>query len=387
MEDPAWGKSAFLLSVVQGGVSNLSCDYFSQLLYGMYDWLFCGCGQEKKAVDFSDSHHTGCGSSICDQRGELYSVEDDFTYGILPPHRALMEYSALNGYSGNIDYAPFERDSGTEAAQPAGLMEEYLNRILQLCEENEIKLILVKTPSTAGNVGKYNFLNQYAAEHNVQYIDFNEKSLYMEIGYDFQIDNRDNDHLNIWGGKKVTDYIGRVLVDQYAVNIGASVEHEKLLGYYDAVKRDCGVRLVTDFCEYLDRINDPRYAVFISVKGEGTAALDYKSKEKLSSLGVTVNLDDKYGYGCYAVINGDAMDEDIKDQKLTSTGTLRHGVVNYKIVSAGCEYGNTSSIIIDGVEYSLNLDGMNIVVYCLDTKKVIDSVCFDTHDGLNATRQ
>ncbi|MCD8362519.1 MAG: hypothetical protein LUC98_06095 [Lachnospiraceae bacterium] len=312
--------------------------------------------------------------------------EDDFKYGFTNAHQALMGYSALNSYCDNTNYEPFESNSSTEVMEPVEVMQEYLDKIVQLCNENNIDLILVKTPSTAANIKKYNYLNQYATEHNIQYIDFNEKAVYSEMGYNFATDNHDGGHLNIWGARKVSNYIGDVLVNQYNINTGESAQHEQLLEYYAEIKKGCELRTVTDFYEYLDWINDPQYVVFISIKDEGTAALDDELKEKLAALGATVDFNDAYRYSYYAVINGDADDEEIKDDELSSNGTIRNGVVMYEISSAGYENGNKSSIIIDGTEYSKNLRGMNIVVYSLITHKVIDAVCFDTCEGLVATR-
>ena len=48
------------------------------------------------------------------------------------------------------------------------------------------------------------------------------------------------------------------------------------------------------------------------------------------------------------------------------------------IVSAGALAGNNSSILIDGVEYSKNLRGLNIVVFSNDKESVIDSFNVDT---------
>ena len=312
--------------------------------------------------------------------------EDDFTYSSTSEHKGLMGYSAINGISGDTDYKPFQDGSSTSMQQPDELMKEYLDKIVELCNENEIELILVETPSTRVDIGRYNYLNQYAAENNIQYIDYNEESVYTEISYNYATDNYETGHLNIWGAKKVTDYIGEVLTEQYMVDTGESTDHESLLEYYNEVKKDCELSMVTDFSEYLDMINDSRYAIFISIKDEGTLALNDELNEKLTALGTTVDFENKYQYSYYAVINGDNSDEMIGNEELYSNGTLRDGVTTYEISSAGKECGNSSSIIIDGTEYSLNQSGMNIVVYCLDTKKVIDTVCFDTGDDLGTVR-
>ena len=52
--------------------------------------------------------------------------------------------------------------------------------------------------------------------------------------------------------------------------------------------------------------------------------------------------------------------------------------IHYSIVSAGYLVGNRSSIGIDGTEYSKNVRGMNIVVYDLKEKRVMESISFDT---------
>lgn len=50
----------------------------------------------------------------------------------------------------------------------------------------------------------------------------------------------------------------------------------------------------------------------------------------------------------------------------------------YSILSAGYNAGPSSSIIIDGTEYSKNGRGMNFVIYDKVQMKVIDQVRFDT---------
>lgn len=49
------------------------------------------------------------------------------------------------------------------------------------------------------------------------------------------------------------------------------------------------------------------------------------------------------------------------------------------LVSKGYDIGNTSSIQINGKEYSKNSRGLNIVVYDKETNEVISSNVFDTN--------
>lgn len=56
--------------------------------------------------------------------------------------------------------------------------------------------------------------------------------------------------------------------------------------------------------------------------------------------------------------------------------------MEYSLVSAGYDSGSTSSICLDGEEYSLDGRGLNLVVYDHYFQEVIDVVCFDTADVL-----
>ena len=80
----------------------------------------------------------------------------------------------------------------------------------------------------------------------------------------------------------------------------------------------------------------------------------------------------------YAVISPGSVVEEIGSQTVLSHEGMV-GDVPYTISSAGYQVGNTSSIVIDGVEYSKNRRGLNIVVYDNSLKQVTDAVCFDTY--------
>ena len=66
---------------------------------------------------------------------------------------------------------------------------------------------------------------------------------------------------------------------------------------------------------------------------------------------------------------------------------LSVGGLGVRLISAGGSDEPRSSIMLDGEEYSVQSQGMNIVVYSKEHKRVIDSVCFNTCAGLAATRK
>ncbi len=86
----------------------------------------------------------------------------------------------------------------------------YLDKIVSLCAQNDIQLVLVKAPV----LFPYwypewdEFIEEYAAKHNVKYVNLLEKA--GEIGIDYSTDTTDGGaHLNLYGAEKTTRYFGR----------------------------------------------------------------------------------------------------------------------------------------------------------------------------------
>lgn len=75
---------------------------------------------------------------------------------------------------------------------------------------------------------------------------------------------------------------------------------------------------------------------------------------------------------------GQPIQEGADREKISVSGSFRDHRSIYKIVSEGYYSGKAATIEIDGIHYSKNSRGFNIVVYDNLTMKVIDKVCFDT---------
>ncbi|HOC08546.1 MAG TPA: SGNH/GDSL hydrolase family protein [Bacillota bacterium] len=92
----------------------------------------------------------------------------------------------------------------------------YLDRMVELCKENDIELVLIKAPS----LYPYWYdewevqMEEYAAKHGLLYINFLE--LIDEVGIDFSKDTYDAGlHLNVTGAEKMSIYFGKILRDTY----------------------------------------------------------------------------------------------------------------------------------------------------------------------------
>ena len=89
----------------------------------------------------------------------------------------------------------------------------YMDRILQLCEKNDIEVILYSLCSPkCYDTTRLNAVSEYANTRGLTYFDLNRN--WQEIGIDWSHDTRDEgDHLNEYGVAKVTTYMGHYLAD------------------------------------------------------------------------------------------------------------------------------------------------------------------------------
>ena len=85
--------------------------------------------------------------------------------------------------------------------------ENYVNRIVELCQKNDIELILIKTPDT-GWTEKWHEAGQNLADgYGLEFIDFNEPAILDKIGLDDSTDWRNANHLNAAGAEKFTHFL------------------------------------------------------------------------------------------------------------------------------------------------------------------------------------
>lgn len=98
---------------------------------------------------------------------------------------------------------------------------EYFEKILKLCEENNIKFVLVSTPSQVSyNYPRLTAATQLAEKMNFEYIDFN---LDNPLNIDWTIETKDNGgHLNYLGAQKVSTFLG-----DYLNKIGLLEDHRE----------------------------------------------------------------------------------------------------------------------------------------------------------------
>ena len=97
-------------------------------------------------------------------------------------------------------------------------VETYMEKILKLCRRHGAGLVLVSTPSPKNyNYQKHNTLQEYAEKKSLTYLDMNLITKGLKI--DWKTDTMDQgDHLNLSGAKKVTEYLGKYLKNEFGLS-------------------------------------------------------------------------------------------------------------------------------------------------------------------------
>lgn len=115
----------------------------------------------------------------------------------------------------NEEYKYMERDHSEEKIDKKCL--KYLNKIIDLCKEQNIELLLIEIPSAESwSKDLSDKTAEFAKENDLEFIDMNLNA--NEFGFDWKTDTSDGgDHLNVYGAEKVSKYIGGIIKEKYNV--------------------------------------------------------------------------------------------------------------------------------------------------------------------------
>lgn len=110
----------------------------------------------------------------------------------------------------------------------------YLEKMVKLCKDNNIKLLLIEIPSAESwSKDLSDKTQEFANENNLEFIDMNLN--YKDFGFDWKTDSADaGDHLNVYGAEKVSKYLGKIIQEKY--NIPNRKNDEQYSQWYEDSK-------------------------------------------------------------------------------------------------------------------------------------------------------
>lgn len=189
-------------------------------------------------------------------------TQDDFEH--FPWTKELINSKGTSYRYGSIENIAIE-DAATisEKAEIYEKEEKYLIKIIELCEEKEIPLVLITTP-TVSRISEqpfYNSVNEIAQQYGLEYYNFN--LLDEETGFNVNDYWTDGSHINTNGARKISGYLGEKLKDKYELP-----DHRADEGYdswnVNAVNiQNNYLRQITESKDYFEELKRDDRSVFL----------------------------------------------------------------------------------------------------------------------------
>ena len=142
---------------------------------------------------------------------------DDIKYLLSSPKVSHSGYLMQTGVVPRTDFSEGREQLDYEIAQNAW---SYLDKMREICDKNDIELILVKAPTNSWQYYWHDEwesqVDEYAQKYSLSYYNF--IPLCDEIGIDWSQDTYDaGAHLNVYGAEKLTLYFGNILSNSHGL--------------------------------------------------------------------------------------------------------------------------------------------------------------------------
>lgn len=275
-------------------------------------------------------------------------VEPEQRYNGYKPDFSVISKSELAEWE-NPDRTNFNKIEPVSAQT-----EHYLRKLIALCRDKEIHLLLVNSPylnQTEEKQTAYNYVFQIAQEYGVPFIDSN---FVEELQIDFAQDLLEPSHLNYYGSVKYTDYLAGWLEEHYElpdrradIRYGDWQEASKKLRHTQLYGRMLKKLKKTGTCsEYIETARRMEECMVVTCEKPDGAVCVYDNGER--------------------VFTGGASGEDY----------FRHFDLDNSDLVIKSRNGHVS-VIIDRKDYLYTDKGMNVLVYDKVAEAVIDGAGFD----------
>lgn len=310
-----------------------------------------------------------------------------------------------NWHQGYVFNGPSRKDDregltefGTDVAAYNTEAAYYLAKIITLCKERDIKVVLYSDLGTA-SPARHNAITAFAKQHGVQYVDFNTQENIEKYG--LYMGDSAGAHPFTYGAIGMTNALGQIATESIKFeDRRGNARFAYLDDWLTRYEREMELQHMMnewEFSEYLLKLkaayHAPDLVMLLSVKDEATGGMSAKLKQTLRELGFGTDFNEKYRRSFIGVWDGG----NVTYEKIggTRTEALSYGAtaggITFKIESAGMEAGNRSVIQIgtDTTNRSRNERGFNVVVFNKKTGGIVQSVSWDTcaEDGeMNAIR-
>lgn len=267
---------------------------------------------------------------------------------------------------------------------------DVLKDLLSYCKDENLNVLFVVCPYaiTEEEYGRFNTIGDVIKEYGYDYLNAND--FYKEMGLDFTTDFYNKNHVNAYGAEKYTEFLEDYIVANYEMpNHKGKTEYANWDVSYNRFKEEeinCKQQIsivmqdvnkgsllaekmqdTTDLAEWYKIVQDNRYTILMIQKGQLYEIHNYAEDKIIRELGYTQDSIKKIGVLDY----NDGTRNNSSENGIAVSGVLGPwSDTNYYI-----QYNeNDVSILVNDEEWAKNEEGINVVVFDNNYRKVVDSL-------------
>ena len=294
----------------------------------------------------------------------------------------------MRGYRGSYEGIGLERPAAESVTDVIPLHSdrfEMLENIVLLAREQSIPVVLFVAPYMLNDYeqAQYNAIEQWAELNGIPFVKFNHN--YDAIDLDFQMDFRDEHHVNNIGAQKVTAQLIDYILELYELpdrrNDADYVLWEQNALYLRNKELRQQLEIAVDINEYLKILSqlEDNQTVIIALTGN-YKALGEVYLETLMELGV--KREEYESGGAWIISDGECIQylsgTEYDYFEITKNGEIH--LQSYE-TDAG-QYKETVNLWLNGQNYRMVENGVNIIVYNEELDQIIDVAGDDIYLGL-----
>ena len=306
----------------------------------------------------------------------------------------------------SMGHIPFERpEEADKCGELAEQQVKVLNDLLNYCDEEKLSVLFIVCPYiiTESDWEIFNACADIIQERGYDFVNFN--CYYDEIGFNFETDFFDVNHINYLGAEKYTEYLMNYLSDNYDLpDHRGDIEYAKWDEDYDEyalLQRDwkesilsivdqhleakeLGEKIssISDFSDWFGHIQNENYTIII----EKDQFDIYNTHDLAFDMILEKWRIDETGKNYIGIWQGET------DLFCSNSNESFEGEIGVDggrgLTSCSVHAGDNPQILINETDYYNNLGGIQIVVFDNNYQKVIDNVnIYVSERGVSLVRQ
>lgn len=309
--------------------------------------------------------------------------EADFDKLEYTPYAYKGQYPALLSKSFSFSEDYMTEGSQEEDASLDPTTVYYVEKMQELCEENDAELVLVRITNSIWDDYRHNLVAEYAESRGLNFLDYCTDELRTMIRFNPRTDTIDGGtHFNIDSAAKLSRHLGQFLQETYCLeDKRGSEEYAQWDEDYERYQKEKVAKAVANegnLSEYLDLINRPNYLVMVASKNDTGLYFTDEIYSKMKKLGFQSDLSETF----YSSYIGVAQGGECIHEEMAALTELRYSFdYDDHVISLASDArrsgSNINSIILDGEEVSKNQSGLNFVVFDTELDRLIDQKAFN----------